>query len=115
MVARFWITPEPSHSVCLIGLVFISALAHYSLMQWLSKWTLKMTALIQIPVLLLSHWDNSTYLTGLFKQSKISEVLIWHMLRARFILGIAIGSTEDLLPLTLLFQLFSQMLGFLQA
>lgn len=34
-----------------------------------------MIALIQIPALLLSHWYDSTFLTGLFKQSEINEVL----------------------------------------
>lgn len=36
VTARVW-PPEPCHSGCLIGLVFIGALAHYSLMQWLAN------------------------------------------------------------------------------
>ena len=48
VTARVGATPEPCHSGCLIGLVFIGALAHYSLMQWLSKWPLKTSALTQI-------------------------------------------------------------------
>lgn len=62
MIAIFWITPELGPSACLTGLVFLGVVAHYSLMHWLSEWTMKTTALIQIPALLLTCWDDSTHL-----------------------------------------------------
>lgn len=97
MTARFWITPEPHHSACLIGFVYIGALAHYSLMQWLSKWPLKTSALIQIPARLLTHWGNSTRLTR----------LLWSLSKARetkcFLLCLAYGAGSYLLGVIICF------------